>query len=150
MAIILLTGAPGVGKTTIVMEVAQQLKERGMKVGGVVSREVRVNNVRTGFEFIDFATNDRDILASITGNGPRIGKYFVNLSGCPFAAERLISALIASEVIICDEIGHMELKSKEFVDAVRNLFNTDKKIIVIMHQKLEHPLTDEFRKKSSS
>ena len=44
----------------------------------------------------------------------------------------------------------MELKSKEFVDAVKNLFNTDKKIIVIMHQKLEHPLTDEFRKKSSS
>ena len=150
MTIILLTGAPGVGKTTIVMDVAQQLKERGMKVGGVVSREVRVNNVRTGFEFIDFATNDRDILASITGNGPRIGKYFVNLSGCRFAAERLISALIASEVIICDEIGPMELKSKEFVDAVKNLFNTDKKIIVIMHQKLEHPITDEFRKKSSS
>ena len=112
MAIILLTGAPGVGKTTIVMDVAQQLKERGMNVGGVASREVRVNNVRTGFEFIDFATNDRDILASITGNGPRIGKYFVNLSGCRFAAERLINALIASEVIICDEIGPMELKSR--------------------------------------
>jgi nucleoside-triphosphatase THEP1 len=43
----------------------------------------------------------------------------------------------------------MELKSKEFVDAVKNLLNTDKKIIVIMHQKLEHPLIDEFRKKSS-
>ena len=68
----------------------------------------------------------------------------------PLAAERLISALIASEVIICDESGPMELKSKEFVDAVKNLFNTDKKIIVIIHQKLEHTLTDEFRKKSSS
>jgi nucleoside-triphosphatase len=72
MTIIILTGAPGVGKTTIVMDVAQQLKERGMKVGGVVSREVRINNVRTGFEFIDLATNDRDVLASITGNGPSI------------------------------------------------------------------------------
>ena len=68
----------------------------------------------------------------------------------PLAAERLISALIASEVIICDESGPMELKSKEFVDAVKNLFNTDKKIIVIIHQKLEHTLTDEFRKKFSS
>jgi nucleoside-triphosphatase len=76
-------------------------------------------------------------------------RVFVNLSGCRFAAERLIIALIASEAIICDEIGPMELKSKEFVDAVKNLLNTDKKIIVIMHQKLEHPLTDEFRKKSS-
>jgi nucleoside-triphosphatase len=150
MTILVLTGAPGVGKTTIVMGVAQKLKERRMSVGGIVSREIRTNNVRTGFEFIDLATNGRDILASITGNGPRVGKYSVNLSGCRFAAERLINALITSEVIICDEIGPMELKSKEFVDVVKNLLNTDKKVIVVMHQKLEHPLTDEFRKKSSS
>ena len=61
-----------------------------------------------------------------------------------------MNALVTSEVIICDEIGPMELKSKEFVDVVKNLLNTDKKVIVVMHQKLEHPLTDEFRKKSSS
>ena len=91
-----------------------------------------------------------DILASITGNGPRVGKYYVNLSGCRFAAERLINALVTSEVIICDEIGPMELKSKELVDVVKNLLNTDKKVIVVMHQKLEHPLAHEFRKKSSS
>ena len=149
MTSIILTGAPGVGKTTIVMDVAQKLKARGVRVGGVVSREVRTNNVRIGFEFIDLATNDRDILASITGNGPRVGKYYVNLSGCRFAAERLINAL-TSEVIICDEIGPMELKSKELVDVVKNLLNTGKKVIVVMHQKLEHPLADEFRKKSSS
>ena len=46
----------GVGKTTIVMDVAQKLKARGVRVGGVVSREVRTNNVRIGFEFIDLAT----------------------------------------------------------------------------------------------
>ena len=71
----ILTGAPTVGKTAIVMDVAQKLKARGLRVGGVVSREVRTNNVRIGFEFMNLATNDRDILASITGNGPRVGKY---------------------------------------------------------------------------
>ena len=150
MTSIILTEAPGVGKTTIVMDVAQKLKARGVRVGGVVSREVRTNNVRIGFEFIDLATNDRDILASITGNGPRVGKYYVNLLGCRFAAERLINALVTSEIIICDEIGPMELKSKELVDVVKNLLNTGKKVIVVMHQKLEHPLAHEFRKKSSS
>jgi nucleoside-triphosphatase len=144
MTSIILTGASGVGKTTIVMDVAQKLKARGLRVGGVISREVRTNNVRIRFEFIDLATNDRDILASITGNGPRVGKYYVNLS------ERLINVLVTSEVIICDEIGPMELKSKELVDVVKNLLNTDKKVIVVMHQKLEHPLADEIRKKSSS
>jgi nucleoside-triphosphatase len=66
MTSIILTGAPGVGKTTIVMDVAQKLEERGVRVGGLVSREIRTNNVRTGFEFIDLATNDGDVLASVT------------------------------------------------------------------------------------
>ena len=96
MTIIVLTGAPRVGKTTALMQVAQALKERGVKVGGVVSREIRTNNnnnnIRIGFEFIDLATNDSNVLASITGDGPKIGKYFVNVAGCGFAAERLTNA----------------------------------------------------------
>jgi nucleoside-triphosphatase len=150
MAVIVITGAPRVGKTTIVRDVAQKLSERGVRVGGIISREVRTNNVRTGFEFIDLTTNDREILASVTANGPRVGKYFVNLSGCQFAANRLINALINSEVIVCDEIGPMELKSKEFINAARNLITTNKNVIVVVNQKLEHPLVNQFREKSRS
>jgi nucleoside-triphosphatase len=150
MTSIILTGAPGIGKTTIVMDVAQKLKARGVRIGGVASREVRTNNVRIGFEFIDLATNDRDVLASVTGNGPRVGKYFVNLTGCRFAADRVKNALINSDVIICDEVGPMELKSNEFIDTVRYLLKTDKKAIVVIHQKLEHPLIREFREKPNS
>jgi nucleoside-triphosphatase len=150
MTSIILTGAPGVGKTTIVMDVAQKLKARGVRVGGVVSREVRTGNVRIGFEFIDLATNDRDVLASVTGNGPRVGKYFVKLTGCRFAADRVKNALINSDVIICDEVGPMELKSNEFIDTVKYLPKTDKKAIVVIHQKLEHPLIRELREKPNS
>jgi nucleoside-triphosphatase len=149
MTIIVLTGAPGVGKTTAVMRIARELKERGVKVGGIVSRELKTNNTRIGFEFIDLTTNDRNVLASVTGNGPKVGKYFVNVAGCRFAAERLTSAVRNSDVIICDEIGPMELKSKEFIDSVKNLLYVDKKVIVIVHQKLQHLLTDDFRNKSS-
>lgn len=149
MTIIVLTGAPGVGKTTAVMRVAQALKERGVKVGGIVSRELRTNNMRTGFEFIDLTTNDRNVLASITGNGPKVGKYFVNVAGCRFAAERLKKEAENSDVVICDEIGPMELKSAEFIDSVKSLLDIDKKVIVVLHQKLQHPLPNEFRKKSS-
>jgi nucleoside-triphosphatase THEP1 len=73
MTIIVPTGAPGVGKTIVVLAIAYKLKEREVRVGGIVSREVRTNNVRTGFEFIDLTTNDQ-VLASLTGNGPRVGK----------------------------------------------------------------------------
>jgi nucleoside-triphosphatase len=149
MTIIVLTGAPGVGKTTAVIRIARALKERGVKVGGIVSRELRINNMRVGFEFINLASNDRSVLASITGNGPKVGKYFINIAGCRFAAERLTNAVRNSDVIICDEIGPMELKSKGFIDSVKNLLEVDKKVIVVVHQKLQHPLIDEFRNKSS-
>jgi nucleoside-triphosphatase THEP1 len=65
MTVIVLTGAPSSGKTTTLLRVAQALKERGVKVGGIVSREIRTNNMRIGFEFIDLITNDRRVLASI-------------------------------------------------------------------------------------
>ena len=149
MTIIVLTGAPGVGKTTAVMHAARALNDRGLKVGGIVSRELRTNNMRVGFEFIDLITNDTIVLASITGNGPKVGKYFVNLEGCRSAAERLSGAVKNSDVIVCDELGPMELKSTEFIDSVMSLLDVDKKVIVVVHQKLQHPLTDQFRKKSS-
>jgi nucleoside-triphosphatase len=131
------------------MRAARELKERGMTIGGIVSRELRENNERIGFEFIDLATGDKSVLASITGNGPRIGKYFVNLIGCRFAAERLKIAASNSDIIICDEIGPMELKSQEFIDSVENLLEVDKKVVVVVHQKLNHIVTDQFRYKSS-
>src|SRR5881396_278402 len=140
MTITILTGAPGVGKSTAVIRAARALKDRGLNVGGIVSRELRTNNIRVGFEFIDLNTNDTGVLASISGNGPKIGKYFVDLAGCRFAAERLCRALKNCDVIICDEIGPMELKSREFTDSVKNL--------LVVHQKLQHPLIEQFKKKS--
>ncbi len=130
MTIIVLTGAPGVGKTTAVMRAARALKDRGLKVGGIVSRELRTNNMRIGFEFIDLITNDTNVLASLTGNGPKVGKYFINLAGCRFAAERLGAAAKNCDVIICDEIGPMEVKSREFIDSVMNLMSTRKQSLL--------------------
>jgi nucleoside-triphosphatase THEP1 len=31
--------------------------------------------MRTGFEFVDLPMDDRNVLASVTGNGPKVGKY---------------------------------------------------------------------------
>ena len=149
MTILALTGAPGIGKTTAVIRAARTLKDRGLIVGGIVSREIRINNIRVGFEFFDLITNDTNVLASMSGNGPKVGKYFVSLEGCSFAAERLSSAVKSCDVIICDEIGPMELKSIEFINSIKNLLDVDKKVIVVVHQKLHHPLVNQFRNKSS-
>ncbi|MFY3741296.1 MAG: nucleoside-triphosphatase [Candidatus Nitrosomirales archaeon] len=148
MAILVVTGEPRVGKTTAVMRVAQILKEKGLKVGGIVSKEVTSNNVRTGFEFIDLSTNKKATLASTSGKGPRIGKYFVDLEGCRFAVNVLSNAIKDSDVIICDELGPMEFKSKEFVDCAKSMLDLDKPVIVVVHRRLQHPVIDQFRTKA--
>jgi len=148
MTIIALTGPPGIGKTTAVIQTARILKDRGINVGGIVSREIRVNDERVGFEFIDLITNDTNVLASISGKGPKVGKYFVSFEGCLFAAERLSDAMKSCNIIICDEIGPMEVKSREFIESVKNLVDVDKKVIVVIHQKLRHPIIDQIRMKS--
>lgn len=149
MPIIVVTGDPGVGKTTVVMRVAEVLKKRGLKVGGVVSREVRRDNTRVGFEFIDLATNETATLASTTGSGPRIGKYLVDLAGCRFAVKVLKEAIENSDIIICDELGPMEFKSEEFVECVGMMLNINKPIITVVHRRLKHPAIDQFRNKAS-
>ena len=109
----------------------------------------KFNNIRIGFEFIDLITNDTHFLASITGNGPKIGKYFVSLEGCRFAAERLNRAIKSCDIVVCDEIRPMGLKSIKLINSAKILHEIDKKIIVVVHQMLRHPLVEQFEIKSS-
>ena len=142
----LLTGTPGVGKTTVLMKVVKKLRERGVSVGGMVSREVRERGRRVGFEMIDISTGDREVLASIYGDGARMGKYKVNLKGlAEFASRVILSAMENSDVIVCDEVGPMELLSPEFKRAVSKLLAVDKPMIIVIHMKMKDPLLKSLR-----
>ena len=76
--ILLITGPPGVGKTTVLTKTVNLLKERGFSVGGMLSREVRENGVRVGFEILDLGSQQHGWLAHVNQqSGPRVGKYRV-------------------------------------------------------------------------
>ncbi|MEM4274729.1 MAG: nucleoside-triphosphatase [Candidatus Nitrosocaldaceae archaeon] len=142
--LILITGDPGVGKTTVLINLINILKHR-YRVGGVIAREIRSNNSRIGFEFIDIVSNERRVLASIDGIGPMVGKYHVNLEGCKFAANILSKEY---EIIICDELGPMEFKSREFKDVVRMLLYSNADRIFSIHKRLKDPLIEEYRERA--
>ena len=78
--VLLLTGAPGVGKTTVLIKIVEALKAKGVSVGGMISREAREGNVRVGFEIIDLTNGKHGWLAHVNQkSGPQVGKYHVNI-----------------------------------------------------------------------
>lgn len=139
--LVLLTGPPGVGKTTVVSRVVRMLRERGVSVGGIISKEVRSYGRRVGFDMIDVATGERETLASLKGQGIRMGKYRVNLKGlAEFASKRLEEAMESFDVVVCDEIGPMELLSPEFRRAALKLREAGKPALIVVHYRMKDPV----------
>lgn len=146
------TGSPGVGKSTLISRVVLKLKSRGVIVGGCATGEMRVGGTRVGFEVRNLTNGARGELASTTRKlGPRVGKYRVNLSDlASVGAKGLSDAADASELIVVDEIGPMELVSPEFRRAVRKCIDSGKPMLAVAHERMEDDLLSEVRAKAKS
>ncbi len=138
-----LTGAPRVGKSTLLSKILDLL---GCRAGGVLAREVRRDGERVGFELLDLATGGVGTLASIESEGPRLGRYRVNLQDLErvgaIAVER---AAEEADLVVIDEVGPMELFSDDFVRAVEMAIESDKPMLVVVHAKSRHPLAKRVR-----
>jgi nucleoside-triphosphatase len=74
LRVILLTGRPGVGKTTVVNRVYDHYSKNGFKIDGLTTREVREAGARTGFMITDLSSGQEGWLAKKDlGTGPRVG-----------------------------------------------------------------------------
>ena len=138
---------PGVGKTTVVQKVIAILKDKGLKAGGISCPEIRVNDIRVGFEITDLLTGNRGILSRVDRDtGPRVGKYRVNLQDLSnIGVKGLDRAIKEADYIVIDEIGPMELQGKDFQVAVDNILEGTKPVLGIIHWKMNHPLIDRIR-----
>ncbi len=116
---LLLTGPPGVGKTTAVRKVADLIDRS--RIGGFFTQEIRSNKVRKGFELITF-DGRRAVMAHVDRQGgPRVGKYGVDLGVLDTLARTALAVREDVDVYLVDEIGKMECLSPTFVDRVQAL-----------------------------
>ncbi|MCP8309977.1 MAG: NTPase [Candidatus Methylarchaceae archaeon HK02M1] len=146
----LITGNPGVGKTTVLMKAVYIIRTHGYAIGGMLSREVRIKGERTGFELVDVASGRKGVLASIKlKTGPKLGRYRVNLIDlAEIGVKGLLNAIDFCDVIVCDEIGPMELFSPDFRRAVKVVVESGKPILGIVHKRLNDPLIQELKSRS--
>lgn len=124
---ILLTGRPGVGKTTIIRDIAEQL---GDAAGGFYTAEVRESGRRRGFRIVTLDGSE-GILSHVDIKGPpRVSRYGVNLKDLEeIGVAALRRAVAEADCVVVDEIGKMELFSEEFRKAVTEAIESDKPLV---------------------
>jgi nucleoside-triphosphatase len=132
LRVILLTGRPGVGKTTMVNRIYDHYSKNGFKIEGLTTREVREEGERTGFMITDLSSGQEGWLAKKDqGSGPRVGSYTVVSE----ALEKIgVAALKRSmngtaDLVIVDEIGPMEMTSTSFRNNISKVLNGDRAVV---------------------
>lgn len=121
---ILLTGRPGVGKTTLILRLLEALHR---PASGFYTREIRGRGTRLGFEAVCL-DGRRTILAHVGMPSQwRVSKYYVQL---PAFEEEVLPAiepdmLPARGILVIDEIGRMECLSSRFRQAVLRALDAD-------------------------
>jgi nucleoside-triphosphatase len=133
---IFLTGLPGSGKSTVFLGCVERLRGLGFTVGGIATPEIRSRGRRVGFSVVDLATGRTALLAGVeVSSSFRVGRYGVDVSGFEsLALPALDYGRDRCDVIGVDEIGRMELFSKEFERMVDELIRGSKPMVSVLHR----------------
>jgi nucleoside-triphosphatase len=147
----LITGPPGIGKSTLVSKVVFAVRSKGYGVGGCLTKEVRKGRERTGFRMYDLLSGNEADLASVDGLGPRVGRYRVNITNLStMGASSLLRAAEVADLIVIDEVGPMELTSPEFRRGVKVCLASGKPLLIVLHESMKDPLMTEISEQPNS
>ncbi len=135
---IFITGRPASGKTTLILKLLDFLKGKNVKVGGFITKEIRAKGQRVGFEMVDLSSGKEGILAHVNVKSPlRVSKYGINLEILNrIGVKSLEEALNGKfDLLVVDEIGRMELLSKEFRRKLQEILSSDIRLVATLHLK---------------
>ncbi|MHA1952769.1 MAG: nucleoside-triphosphatase [Candidatus Heimdallarchaeaceae archaeon] len=129
---ILITGLPGVGKTTLITRI---LKELNVSAIGFVTKELRKGGNRYGFT-VETLSGTSKVLASKNEKycKYRVGKYCVYVENIDYIVTILEEEIRnkSHSMIVIDEIGKMELFSQNFKKFLLNSLEEEKVLGTIM------------------
>ncbi len=125
--IVLLTGHPGVGKTTAIRKIAGDLV--GLPAGGFYTEEIRESGQRQGFRVVAF-DGTRDVFAHVDfPKRHQVGKYGVDLERLEAIAIPALALEPSIMIYLIDEIGKMECFSERFITATKRLLDSDRVVV---------------------
>lgn len=128
---LLITGRPGVGKTTLVVNVMERLRG-SLRLAGFTTAEVRgPSGERTGFQIVTVEGKQAELARALFRSSVQVGRYGVNLE----AFERLALPELAHrevDLIVIDEIGKMECASQRFCRSVEEALDAQVSVLATL------------------
>jgi nucleoside-triphosphatase len=132
---LLLTGHPGVGKTTVIQQVAAVL---GPRAGGFYTEEISGPGGRKGFRLVTLDGHEVVMAHVDIRTRHRVGRYGVDVATLDSVGVAAIRKAIDSRdatAVVIDEIGKMELFSGEFRGAALKAVSSNKIVVATVMQK---------------
>ena len=124
---ILVTGLPGIGKTTLLRALSSELKR--YRPSGFYTEELREGGVRKGFELVGLDGVMMTLAHQNVETAYRVGKYKVDVVGF----EKFLGKVRFFEpgigLIIIDEIGKMECLSRKFKEIIKSILDSEKIVV---------------------
>ncbi|RIJ48308.1 hypothetical protein D1614_11300 [Maribellus luteus] len=111
-SVFVITGAVGVGKTTVMKKLLAALQEKQIPVAGFYSERLMQENETIGYDLVNAATRERiDFLRVAKEPSLRgVGKYAVNHAAFDWGETLLQKA--DHQVVLVDEIGKLEIRGE--------------------------------------
>jgi nucleoside-triphosphatase len=133
---ILITGLPGVGKTTLIRKLVEHLAEHNP--AGFYTEEIRdAQGTREGFRLVTLCGRQL-VLSHIRHPGPyRVSRYGVDVHGFEQLLAELDLRHAQSRLIMIDEIGKMECLSRKFEEEVTRLMDAPNVLVATVALKGE-------------
>ena len=140
---VLLTGRPGCGKTTLIKRVVNEL---ALPAGGFYTEEIRQSGQRVGFKIITL-DGEEAALAHVDYTKQRVGKYEIDLHALEsIGTEAIRIAVQARQLVVIDEIGPMEIRSRIFCDVANEALDSGKPILGTITAR-SFPFTNRIKKR---
>jgi nucleoside-triphosphatase len=141
--VLLLTGQPGTGKTSLVK---QAVAESAISAGGFYTEEIRKQGIRVGFKLVTLDGREAVLSHIDFSKRYRVGKYGVDidiLNEVGVASIRKASR--DHDLVVIDEIGRMEMLSADFRDAVREIIGSGKRVLGTIMRNAD-PYADDIKR----
>jgi len=142
---ILITGLPGIGKTTLIREIIDQLSEYSVK--GFYTSEIREKGIRRGFMIISLEGQGRILSHADIQSSFNVSKYGVDIAGFEDLLAEINLLSLESDLVVLDEIGKMECFSNKFRRLVLRLLDSEKFLLATIAVR-GTPFIEEIKERS--